>query len=86
MSNVYTFSRIEAKTTLHGKIDLQVKLWSFQNLENLIILIEKQNMFTIARVLLRNVMSFYEFDELYKEAKWLERNANEYKQNPTMGG
>jgi hypothetical protein len=55
-------------------------------LENLIILIEKQNMFTIARVLLRNVMSFYEFDELYKEAKWLERNANEYKQNPTMGG
>jgi hypothetical protein len=55
-------------------------------LENLTVFIEKQNMSTIARVLLHNVISSYELDELYKEAKWLERNANEYKRNPTMGG
>ncbi len=71
---------------MHEKIDLQVKLLSFQNLENLTVFIEKQNMSTIARVLLHNVISSYELDELYKEAKWLERNANEYKRNPTMGG
>jgi len=43
-------------------------------------------MSTIAKVLLRNVISSYELDELYKEAKWLERNENEYKGNPTIGG
>jgi hypothetical protein len=66
--------------------DCQVEFLGFQNLENSTIFVEKENMSAIGGVLLYNAIPSCEFDEIYKEAKWLETNASECKQGPSMRG
>jgi lipopolysaccharide biosynthesis glycosyltransferase len=66
--------------------DFQVEFLGFQNLENSLIVIEKENMSAIGGVLLYNAIPSCELDEIYKEAKWLETNANESKRGPSVRG
>jgi hypothetical protein len=59
----------EKKTKHYYKkyYDFQIELLCFQNLENSTIFSEKENMFTIVRVLLYDVIPLSELEILYNE-------------------
>jgi hypothetical protein len=46
---------------------------------------EKENMFSIAGVLLYDAIPCIDLEDLCKEATWLDLNVNECKQDPNMG-
>jgi hypothetical protein len=45
---------------------------------------EKENMFSIARMFVYDVIPCIDFKDLCKEATWLDLNANECKRGPNM--
>jgi hypothetical protein len=59
--------------------DLQLHALKFQNVQTSIVLMEKENMFFIAGVLLYDVIPCIDLEHLCKEATWLDLNANECK-------
>jgi hypothetical protein len=64
--------------------DLQLHALQFQNLQTSTILIEKENMFSVAGVLLYDAIPCNDLNDLCKEATWLDLNANECKRGPNM--
>jgi hypothetical protein len=59
--------------------DLQLHALQFQNLQTSIVLMEKENMFYVARMLLYDVIPCIDLEDLCKEAAWLDLNVNECK-------
>ncbi len=57
----------------------------FQNLKSSITLVERENLFCIARFLLYDVMSTKVARSLCEEVKWLDLHAHDYKRGPKMG-
>jgi hypothetical protein len=64
--------------------DLQLHALQFQNLQTSTALIEKENMFSVAGVLLYDAIPCNDLKDLCKEAAWLDLNANECKRGPNM--
>jgi hypothetical protein len=57
----------------------------FLNLKSSIALVERENLFCIARVLLYDVISTEVARTLCEEAQWLDIHADNYKHGPKMG-
>jgi len=65
--------------------NLQLHALQFQNLQTSIVLMDGENMFSIARVFSYDVIPCTNLKDLCKEATWLDLNVNECKQDPNMG-
>jgi hypothetical protein len=65
--------------------DSKDEVLHFQNVEMLIMLVDKEDNYAIIVVLMYDVMSHEDLKELKKEVEWLESNANECQQRPTKG-
>ncbi len=57
----------------------------FQNLKSSTALVERENLFCIARVLLYDVMSTKVARSLCEEAQWLDLHTHDYNRGPKMG-
>ncbi len=76
------FREKKPKDHYFKRYDLQLHALQFQNLQTSTVLIEKENMFSVAGVLLYDAIPCNDLKDLCKEAAWLDLNANECKRGP----
>jgi hypothetical protein len=76
------FKEKKPKDHYFKNYDLQLHALQFQNLQTSTVLIEKENMFSVAGVLLYDAIPCNDLKDLCEEAAWLDLNANECKRGP----
>jgi hypothetical protein len=64
--------------------DLQLHALQHQNLQTSTVLIEKENMCSVAKVLLYDAIPCINLEDLCKEGAWLDLNVNECMRGPNM--
>lgn len=63
--------------------DSKDEILHFQNVEMLIVLVDKEYNYVIIKILMYDAIPHEDLEELMKEVEWLESNANECQQGPT---
>jgi hypothetical protein len=78
------FREKKSKDHYFKHYDLQLHALQFQNLQTSTILMGKEYMFSVARVLLYDAIPCIDLEDLCKVAAWVDLNANECKRGPNM--